>query len=243
MRAVGMMLRVVAALALLAGASGQALDTADQAQPDRRVAITIDDLPAVRPQDQANTLALTRALTSALRAYGVPATGFVNERKLEELGLDRAGAEALLETWLTPGLELGNHTFSHPWFWSTPLDSMEADVLRGERVLRPLCERRGKPLRWFRHPYLNTGPDSTTKAAFEEFLAEHGYRVAPVTFDNDEYVYARAYELARDRGDRAAPTATSASAACPGWSAGPSPAGRIPVRCLRPRPGCGGPPG
>jgi peptidoglycan/xylan/chitin deacetylase (PgdA/CDA1 family) len=197
-------LRILVALALLSGAAAQAGAQSVGAASGRRVAITIDDLPAVRPVDVANTLALTRALTSGLRARGVPATGFVNEKKLADLGLDSAGSEALLDTWLAGPLELGNHTYSHPWFWNTPLDSMKADVLRGERVSRPLCERRGKPLRWFRHPYLNTGPDSASKADFEGFLAQRGYRVAPVTFDNDEYVYARAYELARERGDRAA---------------------------------------
>jgi len=196
----------VGALALFAlGVRAATLETPTSGEPHpRRVALTFDDLPAVRPVDLANTLALTRALTSGLRARGVPAVGFVNGKKLADLGLGPAEGGALLDTWLAGGLELGNHTFSHPWFWNTPLDSMRADVLRGEAVLRPLCERRGKPLRWFRHPYLNTGPDSTSKAAFESFLAEHGYRVAPVTFDNDEYVYARAYELARERGDRAA---------------------------------------
>ena len=37
----------------------------------------------------------------------------------------------------------------------------------------------------------------------ERFLAEHGYTVAPVTIDNDEYLYALAYDRARARGDGA----------------------------------------
>ena len=60
----------------------------------------------------------------------------------------------------------------------------------------------GRP-RFFRHPTLNTGRDLATKAAVERFLAAHGYAVAPVTIDNDEYLYALAYDRARARGDRA----------------------------------------
>ena len=33
---------------------------------------------------------------------------------------------------------------------------------------------------------------------------EHGYRVAPVTIDNDEYIFARAYDYSTARGDAAA---------------------------------------
>ena len=36
----------------------------------------------------------------------------------------------------------------------------------------------------------------------EAFLARHGYRVAPVTIDNQEWIYARAYDHALVRRDR-----------------------------------------
>jgi peptidoglycan/xylan/chitin deacetylase (PgdA/CDA1 family) len=74
-------------------------------------------------------------------------------------------------------------------------------VLRGERITTRLMAARGRRPRYFRHPTLNTGPDRKTKAAFERFLAEHGYEIAPVTIDNDEYIYARAYDAARASGD------------------------------------------
>ena len=38
--------------------------------------------------------------------------------------------------------------------------------------------------------------------AVEAWLSERGYRVAPVTIDNSEWIYARAYDVAADRGDR-----------------------------------------
>jgi hypothetical protein len=73
-------------------------------------------------------------------------------------------------------------------------------VLKGERVIRPLIAEHGGALRWFRHPFLQTGRDLETKHAVEQFLAEHGYRVAPVTIDNGEWIFAKAYTLAKRAG-------------------------------------------
>jgi hypothetical protein len=56
-------------------------------------------------------------------------------------------------------------------------------------------------LRYFRHPYLHTGRDRATQAAVESFLAEHDYTVAPVTIDNSEWIFARAYDNALDADD------------------------------------------
>jgi Asp-tRNA(Asn)/Glu-tRNA(Gln) amidotransferase A subunit family amidase len=56
---------------------------------------------------------------------------------------------------------------------------------------------------WFRHPFLQTGRDLETKRAVESWLAGRGYRVAPVTIDNSEWVYARAYASALRKKDKA----------------------------------------
>ena len=41
-----------------------------------------------------------------------------------------------------------------------------------------------------------------TRRAIEDFLAGHGYRVAPVTLDNADYMFAAVYGSALDHGDR-----------------------------------------
>ena len=173
--------------------------------PSREIAITFDDLPiaGVLPRDIESSRELTRKLLAAITAHHVPAIGFVNEDKLNGAGgaVDPQRVE-LLRHWLDASLELGNHAYSHPDLHATPLDAFEADVLKGERVTRPLMAARGLTLRFFRHPFLHTGRDLVTKAAFEKFLGDHGYRVAPVTIDNDEYVFAGAYDRAAKRGDR-----------------------------------------
>ncbi len=174
-------------------------------RPERReVAITFDDLPAVSTSAELQVWRdITTSLVSSLTGRAVPAIGFVNEGKLYKKGeIDPRKAE-LLSRWLEANLELGNHTYSHRSLFETPLAVFEADVIRGEQITRPLLESRGQTLRFFRHPFLNTGPDLETKSAFEAFLSDHGYTVAPVTIDNSEWIFARAYDHVLDRGDAA----------------------------------------
>jgi len=176
--------------------------------PERTVAVSFDDLPATPAGVVANDIAslkeLTSKLLSAVRKYNVPAVGFVNEGKLFVEGEgpgDADGRIGLLRMWLDAGLELGNHTYSHRDLNTMPLDQFQADVLRGETVTRGLLKQRGQRLRYFRHPLLHVGSDLKVRRAFEVFLSNHGYTVAPVTIDSDEFVYAAAYARALRRGD------------------------------------------
>jgi CheY-like chemotaxis protein len=59
----------------------------------------------------------------------------------------------------------------------------------------------GRSLRWFRHPYLHLGKTPDVRAAFQDFLAAHGYTVAPVTVNNSEWVFAVAYARAQAQGN------------------------------------------
>lgn len=174
-----------------------------QDRPDRRIVLTYDDLPAnIYVDSEPGVRNITHDLVDALVRHEIPAIGFVNEGKLYPAGeLDPARA-AFLEYWIDAGLELGNHTFSHPDLHSTDLETFQADVLEGERVTRRLLGGVGKRPRYFRHPFLHTGRSLEVKSRFEAFLAEHGYRVAPVTIDNQEWIYARAYDHALVRRDR-----------------------------------------
>ena len=174
--------------------------------PQREVAVTFDDLPiaGVLPRDIASSRTLTDQLLGAIAAHHVPVAGFVNESKLAgDGGAVDPDRVALLRRWLDAGLELGNHTYSHADFHTASLADFEADVINGEATTRRLLEERGRTLRFFRHPFLHTGRDLATRAAFERFLAERGYRIAPVTIDNDEYVFAGAYDRTLQRGDTA----------------------------------------
>lgn len=158
----------------------------------RTVAVTIDDLPFVAhglPLEAVRKL--SRELVAALAARKVPAVAFVNENRVFVRG-EVDERIALLEEWLDAGMELGNHTWGHPGLTLTPLPQMQDAVVRGEVVTRLLLERRGKTLRWFRHPFTQTGPTKETKDAFEAFLAERGYTVAPFSIEHEDWVFASA---------------------------------------------------
>lgn len=174
--------------------------------PDRRMAITLDDLPVGPPgrHTTAQQEEITAGLLATLAEHDVPVVGFVNEAKLESDGEVDPERVALLERWLDAGQELGNHGHSHLDLHTVDPERWMADVLRGERVTRPLVEGRGGTLRWFRHPFLHTGRSPEVQRRTERFLADHGYRVAPVTVDNGEWIYADAYADAWNRGDGAA---------------------------------------
>ena len=168
------------------------------ASPAREVAITIDDLPtaSVLGNDLTRASRITDDLLATLKRHRVPAIGFVNEGKLVTDGSLDERRVALLERWLAAGFELGNHTFSHIDFHRTTVSAYEEDVLRGERVTKRLLRAAGRNIRYFRHPFLHTGRTAVARAAFERFLGSHGYRVAPVTVDNYDYLFAAAYDRA-----------------------------------------------
>ncbi len=172
--------------------------------PPREIAVTIDDLPLNGPDLPLPALqAMTEKLLAGLGREGIPATAFVNESKLYRTGEVDARI-ALLRAWRDAGVELGNHTFSHPSLHTTPLAAFEEDVVRGETVTRLLLKEKGGNLRWFRHPFLQTGPTAEAKRSFEEFLASRGYRVAPVTVDTNDWMYNAVYVDALAHGDAGA---------------------------------------
>jgi peptidoglycan/xylan/chitin deacetylase (PgdA/CDA1 family) len=169
---------------------------------DRSVAVTFDDLVVGgRDPGLARVQALTDGLLRTLADEGVPATAFVNEAKLE--GPDRPARIAVLRRWVDAGHVLGNHTYSHPSLQDTPLADYEADVIRGEAVIRGLEAEKGRALKWFRHPYLRTGPTLAVRDEFERFLAARGYTVAPVTVNSSDWLFNWVYTEAHTRGDAA----------------------------------------
>ena len=132
---------------------------AHAAEPDRRIAITIDDLPWQRmDKTPAADLPLRHAqLMAQLKQAGVPVVGFVNEGKLEIDGQVQPARVAMLRDWREAGHELGNHTHGHLDLHAVGLPAFQQDILDGERTLRPLLAERGQVPRWFRHPYLRAG--------------------------------------------------------------------------------------
>jgi peptidoglycan/xylan/chitin deacetylase (PgdA/CDA1 family) len=177
---------------------------ATQNAPQRTIAITIDDLPAgnAKSMTAAEITEMTAKLLATLKEQKVPAVGFVNERKLYKEGEVDARIKAL-NMWLDAGFELGNHTFSHTSMNNVSLQVWEEDVVRGETVTKTLLFQHKMKMRYFRHPYLDTGRDLQTRREAEAFLVGRGYHIAPVTMDAWDWNFASVYEDARKHGDTA----------------------------------------
>jgi peptidoglycan/xylan/chitin deacetylase (PgdA/CDA1 family) len=176
---------------------------AGQQDPIRRVAFTIDDLPtqSVLGNDLERAQKTTDGLLAALRRQNVPAIGFVNEGKLGPSGKADPARIALLQRWIDAGLELGNHTFSHLDLHGATAEAFEADIAKGDLVTRRLLDVAGRPLTFFRHPFLHTGNSAEVRAHVQAFLESRHYVVAPVTIDNYDYVFAAAYDRTVARSD------------------------------------------
>ena len=172
--------------------------------PGRQVAITIDDLPAGAAYSMSapDITQMTAKLMAALREEKVPVVGFVNEKKLYKWGEVDERIKAL-QMWLDSGFELGNHTFAHTSLNRAGRKEFEDAIVQGEPVTALLLAQHKMKLRYFRHPYLDTGRDLQTRREVEAFLVARGYRIAPVTLDAWDWFFARLYDEARKRGDAA----------------------------------------
>lgn len=202
----GLGLRICGALLgmLLAG-------VASAAPPDRRIALTFDDLPWASldpttplpasgsvPPDIATAQA---HLIARLVEAKAPAIGFVNTSRLIAHGQLQPDRVALLQAWRDAGLALGNHTASHLDLHAVGLAAYEQDILAADAPLRTLLALRGETPHWFRHPFLRTGRTVDEKTALTNFLDAHGYRIAPVTVTSSDWIWAAAYGKALQRGD------------------------------------------
>jgi peptidoglycan/xylan/chitin deacetylase (PgdA/CDA1 family) len=187
-------------------AFGGALSLQQQTKPAQRaMAVTIDDLPYVASAGQpflSNAQRTTRRMLGALEAHRAPAIGFVNEGKLQEAG-ERDARVALLQQWLDAGMTLGNHTYSHPDANQLTAEQFQDEITKGEVVTRRLMTAAKRELRWFRHPMTHTGDTREKKEAIEAFLAARGYRVAPHTIENSDYIFTVPYSRALRRNDQA----------------------------------------
>jgi len=168
------------------------------------VCFSFDDLPVVNYgiTDLDYQQQLTKRLVAALNKHHIPAIGFVNERKLyENNGTIIPFQVDILKIWVNGGLELGNHTYSHPDYNKVSCADYTNDITKGETITKEIIAEKGKSLRYFRHPFLHVGNTKEKADSLTVFLKERGYTVAPVTIDNDDYLFALAYKRASVKND------------------------------------------
>ncbi len=182
-------LPVIVLLFIACSVKIQAQDLRVAAPQQKEVAVTIDDLPLNGRRIEMERLrAMTEKLLAGIQRHKIPVVGFVNESLLYVPG----GTDtriALLRQWANAGVELGNHTFSHVGFKDTPIAQYEDDFVRGDTITRAIMKEKGLNPRYFRHPFLQMGPTLELEQSFEKFIAERGYRTAPVTIDIFDWMF------------------------------------------------------
>ena len=177
--------------------------TLSQSDSIRYISITFDDLPMNTKylEDGTQWVEQTQRLLSTVKKFNIPAIGFVNEYKLYVNDVLDSTRLKALQLWVDADLDLGNHTFSHRDYHNTDEHIFFEDIIKGEKITSELLSLKNKKLEYFRHPYLHTGMSLEKKKALEDFLNDHNYTIAPVTIDNGEWIYARAYENAYNKND------------------------------------------
>jgi len=155
------------------------------------IAITLDDLPWVNrlgPGDSRDQ-AMARVL-AALARHHVPATGFVVCGRMDR---------ALLEQWTKAGLELGNHSLSHPHLDRIDLETWRQEVCGCDDSLAAIT---GRPPRFFRYPFLQTGRTTGRCDSALAVVRASGHEVAHVSVDTGEWALVAPYVAALEAGDR-----------------------------------------
>jgi peptidoglycan/xylan/chitin deacetylase (PgdA/CDA1 family) len=164
------------------------------------VALTFDDLPAAGalPLGDTRTAIATR-LAAVLNANHLAGTyGFVNASKLE----NDPDAQKALAAWVGAGMNIGSHTWSHISLTANTVEAFEANIAQNEPALEQHAQ--GRDWHWFRYPFLWEGDTVEKRRAVRAYLREHGYRVAQVSLDFEDYAWNDAYARCSAKGDAAA---------------------------------------
>jgi peptidoglycan/xylan/chitin deacetylase (PgdA/CDA1 family) len=163
------------------------------------VALTFDDLPAagtLPPGDDRTRIA--SSLAAKLRASHLEGTyGFVVASRLQ----NDPDAQLALHAWVDSGMNIGSHTWSHMSLSSNSAEAFEKDIAQNEEALAAYAGNRD--WHWFRYPFLWEGDTLDKRRAVRSYLREHGYRVAQVSLDFEDYAWNDAYARCSAKQDTA----------------------------------------
>lgn len=159
--------------------------TVAEPTPEKRIALTFDDIPRERgawlDDDER-----TRRIVAGLRGAGVEqAAFFLNPGRIAE----KPGAEARIAAYVAAGHVIANHSATHPHLNVTEAAAYLADIdaaeawLKGREGYRP----------WFRFPYLDEGGRNLARRdAVRAGLGARGLMNGYVTVDASDWFYEQA---------------------------------------------------
>ena len=165
----------------------------------QKLAITFDDLPlnGLLPPGVTRVETTKNVLEILKKRHVPPVYGFINAKKLEA---NADGAEAL-KLWAAAE-PLGNHTYSHMDLEQNPPEAFEREIEENEPALELLKGEARDNWHWFRYPYLHEGDTVEKRRAVRAYLKTHGYTVAQVTLDWEDYLWNTAYARCAAKDDK-----------------------------------------
>ena len=154
----------------------------------QKLAITFDDLPRNGELPPGATQAETaKNVVEILKKRHVPPVyGFINAKKLEG---SPDGAEGL-KVWAAAE-PVGNHTYAHMDLEQNTAEAFEREIEEDEPTLELLESK--DTWHWLRYPYLHEGDTVEKRRAVRAYLKAHGYRIAQVSLDWEDYLWNFAY--------------------------------------------------
>jgi len=163
----------------------------------QKVAITFDDLPLNGDLPPGVTrVQIARDTLTVLKVRHVPpAYGFINAKKLE----GNPDAAEALKLWAATE-PIGNHTYGHMNLNLNPADAFDREIEENEPALELLAAKDGN-WHWLRYPFLHEGDTVEKRRAVRAYLQAHGYRVAQVTLDWEDYLWNSAYARCEAKND------------------------------------------
>lgn len=150
-----------------------------------RLALTVDDLPKHGDvAEDSDRLEIANELIDTFEYHRIPQViGFVNSKRVD----NTASLIEVLKTWVSRGLLLGNHTYSHIDLTRSSANAFIKEIERGEALVSKLSG--DKHNKYFRYPFLHEGDTLEKRNAVKQYLRENGYHYAPVTIDYKDYLF------------------------------------------------------
>ena len=159
----------------------------------QKIAITLDDLPfgySAGFTDEQKIETFDKIL-KVLKKHKVKATCFVTSGNMSEM------TKVILDKAVAAGHQLGNHTNRHQDLNKISAQQYIADIDSCSELSKNWINSS-----YFRYAMLHRGDTETKRDSVYSYLKEKGLTIAPVTIDNNEWVYNRGYSLAMKIGDQ-----------------------------------------
>jgi peptidoglycan/xylan/chitin deacetylase (PgdA/CDA1 family) len=160
------------------------------AEPDRKIALTFDDLPVLGPVGYWRPREISNMILRTLKQRDISAAGFVVEERIQ----DDLATFVVLEDWADAGHIVGNHTFAHVDLHQLKAREFLEHVSDGQKYLKLLARsRRGFKFRYLRFPYLHEGDNEKKKKRVAKALYRASYEIARVTIKTGDRRFNRIF--------------------------------------------------